>query len=88
MQVFYHKQFKKDIKNCIKAGKDTNKIKLVIKKLMNEEPLNPRYKLHRLTGNYKDRYECHIEPDWLLIFKQNENELFFERTGSHSKLFK
>ena len=83
----YNKQFAKDLKKMLKRGKSDEKIKRVIKKLITEEQLEARYKNHRLLGNYKNRRECHIEPNWLLIYKIMENEIIFERTGTHSDLF-
>ncbi len=83
----YTKQFAKDLKKMLKRGKSDEKIKKVIRKLINEEPLEARYKNHRLLGNYQNRRECHIEPNWLLIYKIMENEIVFERTGTHSDLF-
>jgi len=83
----YTKQFAKDLKKMLKRGKADEKIKRVIRKLITEKQLEARYKNHRLLGNYKNRRECHIEPDWLLIYKIMENEIIFERTGTHSDLF-
>jgi mRNA interferase YafQ len=71
----------------LKRGKSDEKIKRVIRKLITEKRLEARYKNYRLLGNYKNRRECHIEPDWLLIYKIMENEIIFERTGTHSDLF-
>ena len=85
----YTKQFEKDWKRQQKRGKSKEKFKAIITMLINEEPLPPRYSDHKLIGNYKDRRECHIEPDWLLVYKVTEsNQIVFERTGSHSDLFK
>ncbi|EQA64506.1 addiction module toxin component YafQ [Leptospira alexanderi serovar Manhao 3 str. L 60] len=50
-------------------------------------PLSPKYKDHKLTGNYKNRRECHIEPNWLLIYKLDGDSIIFERTGTHPDLF-
>jgi mRNA interferase YafQ len=83
----YSKQFSKDIKRTQKRGKSQNKLKLVIQKLVNGERLNPIYKDHKLIGNYKGRRECHLEANWLLIYKIKEDEIIFERTGTHSDLF-
>ena len=83
----YTKQFAKDLKGMLKRGKSREKVKEVIKKLVNEEQLNVHYKDHKLIGKYKNRRECHIEPDWLLIYKKTKGEIIFERTGSHSDLF-
>ncbi|MCK5510156.1 type II toxin-antitoxin system YafQ family toxin [Candidatus Parcubacteria bacterium] len=85
---YYHKQFKKDIRNCKKEGKEMKKIKIVIRKLLENKNLESKYRLHKLSGVFKNRFECHIQPDWLLIFKKDKDSIIFERTGSHSKLFK
>ena len=83
----YTKQFAKDLKKMEKRGKSLEKIKPILKTLINEERLNPTDKDHKLLGNYKGRRECHIEPDWLLIYKVTDSEIIFERTGTHSDLF-
>jgi mRNA interferase YafQ len=83
----YTKQFKKDLKIMDKRGKALSKIKKVLRKLVNEERLEANFKDHKLVGNYKGRRECHIESDWLLIYKLIDAEIIFERTGSHSDLF-
>ncbi len=82
-------QFKKDYKLAEKQGLDLNKLKEVITLLANGEPLPPKNKDHQLKGNYKGHRECHIEPDWLLIYKIQDDMLILTlvRTGSHSKLF-
>ena len=72
----------------LKRGKDADKLKVVIATLVDEEPLAERYRDHALVGNYRGRRECHVEPDWLLIYKLLEGEVIFERTGSHSDVFK
>lgn len=56
-------------------------------KLINEEVLDVKYKDHPLKGEYSDFRECHIEPDWLLLYKIENNYIIFTRTGSHSELF-
>ena len=84
----YTIQFEKDLKKLLKAGKDKEKLKAIIVKLINQEKLEPKYKDHKLAGNFKTRRECHVEPDWLLIYKLTSDEIIFERTGSHSELFK
>lgn len=81
------KQFKKDIKRMRKRGKDLEKIKAVIDLLVAEEPLPPKNRDHKLGGNWIGRRDCHIEPDWILIYKLTEDELLLERTGTHSDLF-
>ena len=81
-------KFKKDYKKAERQGKDLKKLKSIMVRLAKEETLEPKYKDHYLTGNYKGRRECHIEPDWLLIYMIVGSEIFFERTGSHSELFR
>ncbi len=83
----YSRQFTRDLKRMEKRGKPKEKLKVVIQKLVNEERLHPKYKEHKLIGGYRGRRECHIEPDWLLIYKITENEIIFERSGTHSDLF-
>jgi mRNA interferase YafQ len=83
----FTRQFSKDIRKMEKRGKSLEKVKGIIKTLVNEENLNTKYKDHKLIGNFKGRRECHIEPDWLLIYKVAGSEIIFERTGTHSDLF-
>ena len=84
----YTRQFERDLQRMLKRGKDADKLKLVIATLVDEDPLAERYRDHALVGSFRGRRECHVEPDWLLIYKLFENEIIFERTGSHSDLFK
>jgi mRNA interferase YafQ len=80
-------RFKRDLKLMIKRGKDSDKIKQVILKLASYEVLPPRFRDHALTGDYIGTRECHIEPDWLLIYRFTKQCLYLERTGTHSDLF-
>ncbi len=88
-EVKFTTRFKKDLKTVQKQGKNINKIFAVIEKLANDEELLPRQHDHDLTGDYIGFRECHIEPDWLLIYKKNKTDLilFLSRTGTHSDLF-
>ncbi len=88
MNIHYTTQFKKDYKRIKKQNKDLLKIRTVIEKLSSGQYLEPRYKDHQLTGNWKGHRDCHIEPDWLLIYRISSDDLFLERTGTHSELFK
>jgi mRNA interferase YafQ len=88
LQPSYTKQFEKDWKRLQKRGKSKEKLKKVLGLLINEEHLPQSCKDHRLIGNFKGRRECHIEPDWLLIYKITESIIIFERTGSHADLFR
>jgi mRNA interferase YafQ len=83
-------RFKKDVKKIAKSGaKDIEKLKEIIRKLEREESLERKFRPHPLSNNWKDHMECHIEPDWLLIYRIDVgyNELVLVRTGSHSELF-
>lgn len=82
-------KFVKDLKRAKKRGKDLSKIKNIMTALLANTPLPFKNKDHALIGNFDNRRECHIEPDWLLIYKVDEAklEIVFERTGSHSDLF-
>ena len=81
--------FKRDRKKLQKRGKDKNKLTEVMGMLINEQPLLPRHENHPLHGKYKGKWECHVEPDWLLIYRiyKEKNEVVFNRTGSHSDLY-
>jgi mRNA interferase YafQ len=83
----FTKQFEPDLRRMQKRGKEIEKRKTVIAVLVEEQPLADRYRDHVLVGNWRGRRECHIEPDWLLIYKLQTDEIIFERTGSHADLF-
>lgn len=81
-------QFNKDYKKYLKSGKkNIQKLDNIIRVLALGQKLEPKFKDHQLTGNFKGRRECHIEPDWLLIYRIENQYLYLERTGSHSELF-
>lgn len=82
-------QFRKDVKRMKKRGVKLEKLNFIIDKLLKEEVLDPKYRDHALVGNYIGFRECHIEPDWLLIYKVDKGQLILtaSRTGSHSDLF-
>lgn len=81
-------KFKKDLQKVIAQGKNYAKFRVVFELLLNQQPLEAKYEDHPLVGNWKSRRELHIEPDWLLIYKIENDVLILERTGSHSELFK
>ena len=87
MKIFYTNQFKRDYKQVKKQHKDLTKLRTVIDKLAAKEMLELKYKDHPLTGSWKGLRDCHIEPDWLMIYKTSEDTLILERTGSHAELF-
>ena len=79
--------FKKDIKIMLKRKKNIEKIKFVITQLESGTLLASKFKDHKLVGNWYNHRECHIEPDWLLIYRVNGMVLELVRTGTHSDLF-
>jgi mRNA interferase YafQ len=83
-------QFKKDVKLADRRGKDLPKLKAVIDLLIDGDALPVQYKDHPLRGNFAGSRDCHIEPDWVLIYTLTENDshVRFERTGTHSDLFR
>jgi len=88
LRLIYTTQFKKDFKKIKKRGKEISKLINVIEILLERKNLDAKYQDHPLSGKFKDHRECHIEPDWLLIYRRTKDELILERTGSHSDLFK
>jgi mRNA interferase YafQ len=86
-KVQFTKQFQKDTKRAKKAGKNMGKLKTLILLITSEKELPAKNKNHKLIGNFIDSMECHVEPDWLLIYKITPQYFIFERTGSHSQLF-
>ncbi len=83
----YQRQFEKDVASSQKRGKNITKLKNIIKLLLEEIPLPPKNHNHKLKGEFNDYWECHIEPDWLLIYKKTKTEIILVRTGTHSDLF-
>ena len=83
------KSFKKDVKRAKKQNRNLKKLAKVIRILAAEEILPKQYRDHQLSGNFVEARECHIAPDWLLIYKINKNQdiLYLIRVGSHSDLF-
>ncbi len=89
LTIKYQNAFKKDFKLMKKRGYDIGKLQGVLDLLIRQEPLPQSYHDHMLVGNYAGCRECHIAPDWLLIYEIHETELmlYLLRTGSHSELF-
>ncbi len=80
-------RFKKDLKRAAKQNRDLTKLKEILEELAIPTPLPPRYKDHKLKGEWIDFRECHIEPDWLLIYTISDFELRLVRLGTHAELF-
>ena len=87
MKVSQTSQFKKDIKKQQKREKDLSKLKSAIDILLSGQDLPPKCKDHAFIGNCGGHRDCHIEPDWILIYQLREDELGLERTGTHADLF-
>jgi mRNA interferase YafQ len=83
----YTNAFKKDVKLAKKRNLDMTALRFVMTEIAQEKSLAARYRNHKLTGNWKEHWECHISPDWLLIYKLIGEDVIFERTGSHADLF-
>ena len=85
----FHGSFRKDYKQAEKRGKDMGRLNEITDLLARELPLQPRHKNHPLHGDYQGWWECHIESDWLLIYRIDKpsRRIIFFRTGTHSDLF-
>ena len=88
--INYTNRFKKDLQRCQKRGFDVSLVRTAISILQRDGKLPVSYRPHKLTGNYEGKWECHIKPDWLLVWEQNDTELrmLFLYTGTHADLFK
>jgi mRNA interferase YafQ len=83
----YTNQMKRDLKLAKKRGKNLGKLKVILDLLQAEKPLLEKHCNHKLSGNYKDHWECHIEGDWLLIYLPITDAISLVRTGTHADLF-
>ncbi len=88
-EIFITSRFKKDYKRCMKRGLNMQHIQEAMQLLKKNGSLPEQYHPHKLTGNFRGQWECHIEPDWLMTWTQNDRELtlLFLQTGTHSDLF-
>jgi len=80
-------RFEKDFKLAVRRGKDITKLQAVMRALVQEVPLDPGLRDHALKGKISGRRECHVESDWLLVYKLEPDIIIFERTGTHADLF-
>ncbi len=87
MRLLTTKRFERDLKRARSRGEDLGKLWPVVDRLLNERSLEARHRPHRLSGVWSGSWQCHIEPDWLLIWNRNEDALVLVRTGTHSDLF-
>jgi len=84
----YTRQFERDTEQMKKRGKNLENLKIIIRSIAAEEALDAIHRDHKLIGNWKGRRECHIESDWRLIYMVESGRVVFERTGTHSDLFR
>ena len=87
LDVRYSTRLKKDFKTCVKRGLDVSLFKKAVDTLRIPAPLPEKNREHNLSGNYAGYRECHLQPDWLLIYQQTDTELLLYRTGTHADLF-
>lgn len=87
LKPIHLRQFEKEVALAKKRGKDIEKLKAVMRLLVLEKPLPTKNRNHKLKGDYVGYWECHVEPDWLLVYKKTEEHIIFARTGSHADLF-
>ncbi len=87
LKLIYEKRFEKDLQKAIKRRKDIQKLKIIITLLVENKLLPIKNRNHKLKGNFKNYWECHIDPDWLLIYKKTRTEIILSRTGTHADLF-
>ncbi len=85
--LFQTRQFLKDVKRMRRRGKDLEKLKVIVRRLAQGEPLDARHRDHPLGGEFKGSRDCHIEPNWVLIDSMTVVNLVLERTGSHADIF-
>ena len=87
LQLVFLCQFEKEVKMAKKRGKNIEKLKEIIQLLVEEKSIPINNKNHKLKGNFRQYHECHIEPDWILIYKKTKTEIILVRTGTHADLF-
>lgn len=81
------KRFERDLRRAKRRGKDLERLWAVVERLLRREPLDRRHRAHALSGNWVSFRECHLAPDWLLVWRETEDELILVRTGTRSDLF-
>ena len=87
-KIFQTSQFKRDFKKIKSRGKDIDKLQSLVKAILKGDQLESRYHDHPLSGKWTGSRDCHIEPDWVLIYRIDGDSLYLERTGSHSDPFR
>src|SRR5438309_1806576 len=85
--VVTSRAFERDLKRLRKRGKDPGRLQAVIEVIRHRRPLDPRHRDHALSGDREGFRDCHVEPDWLLIYRLDDEAVYLTRTGSHADLF-
>jgi mRNA interferase YafQ len=80
-------RFRRELRRAARRGKDVRKIQDITDRLVASEPLDPQNNPNQLVGNWRPFWECHIEPDWLLVWDEDENTVTLMHTGTHSDIF-
>lgn len=86
-RVVPSRRFDRDLRRMLKRGKDVDKLQAVVDTLQRGEPLEPRHRPHPLSGDWISYWDCHVEPDWVLIYQVTDEAVFLARTGTHADLF-
>ena len=79
--------FRRDLRRVARRGKDLRKLQEIVDRLVADEPLEPRHRRHQLVGNWHPLWECHIEPNWLLVWDEDDATITLMHTGTHSDIF-
>lgn len=87
LKLIYGHKFEKDLKLAKRRGNNVEKLAAIVTSLLKEEALPPRILNHKLKGEFKDCWECHVEPNWLLIYQRTAVSIILLRTGTHADLF-
>lgn len=87
MRLLTTGRFDRDLRRARRRGKDLDRLWVVVDRLLAGERLEPRHRAHRLSSEWARSWECHIEPDWLLIWHIQDDALVLTRTGTHADLF-
>lgn len=85
--VVTSKAFERDVKRLRKRGKDMGRLRPILEALRQRQPLEPRHRDHALSGDWEGFRDCHVEPDWVLIYRLDDEAVYLARTGTHSDLF-
>ena len=86
-ELIYTARLRRELRRARRHGKDLSKVDAIVRKLLTGEPLDDQQRVHQLVGNWHPLWECHIEPDWLLVWDDDGDTVTLMRTGTHSDIF-